>query len=397
MKDTQKRTRSAEAADQPAKKQKHLDASSKPTNTNAKSADAKKYKKIVKGPQQESHSSAAVRKRIRDTERLLKRPNLAADVRVELERRLQSLKFEVSENTQEQKEKTLYEKYKYLRFVEQKKVSRKLRQAEKLVADSTEPDEALLRQLHYYKVLMNYIQHYPRDMKYIALFPKNEPDESTDPSELDAETAGFDVEADTNKERRAIKMKISELVTDGLIHDGLVLRQADVFGSSAKAPGTGPDEGQLPAKTKTKKAAVPPPVLKSKPATSPAPVDNATDSKKSRKTKKASKSASTDKAEQVTATPVEENESDQPALEDTDDFFLGGDGGDGGEGDAPLVIPDVEDHEILGLRENEDHRYGKQSSLLDRKKKKHGPDGQDWQSDRTRGRTSGRGGKKQRR
>ncbi|KAI9015514.1 hypothetical protein DFJ74DRAFT_680402 [Hyaloraphidium curvatum] len=90
-------------------------------------------------------STTDVKKRIRDTERLLSRPNLPADVQQDLERRLRALQATLPTVTEQvydkETSKKNYEKYKYVRFVERQKVTRKLKQVEKRLRKAEEDGE----------------------------------------------------------------------------------------------------------------------------------------------------------------------------------------------------------------------------------------------------------------
>lgn len=86
--------------------------------------------------------SGNTRKAIRDTQRLLKRENLPADVRQEKERKLKALLLladedhrcvegapsSIQKRTQPPTKTTLQERYKLVKFLEKKKVIRKIKQ-----------------------------------------------------------------------------------------------------------------------------------------------------------------------------------------------------------------------------------------------------------------------------
>lgn len=96
-----------------------------------------------------------IKKRIRDTERLLKKPGLAATKQVEAERALASFRAELDAAAHRKVEAKLSKKYHMVKFVERKKALRALKK-----------DNAGDVQLsHWY-----YITRYPRDKKYRALY-----------------------------------------------------------------------------------------------------------------------------------------------------------------------------------------------------------------------------------
>lgn len=153
-------------------------------------------------------STTDIKKRIRDTERLLsRRDNLNADVQIDLERRLKALKAQLmpAEEMVDDREtmKRNYEKYKYVRFVggllaqrvlalffffccysftsssnfivfsssllERQKVTRKLKQITRQL--SLQPDSSDLQsQKLDLESRLEYTIHYPLLFKYVSLF-----------------------------------------------------------------------------------------------------------------------------------------------------------------------------------------------------------------------------------
>ncbi|KAH8110443.1 hypothetical protein DFH11DRAFT_1621532 [Phellopilus nigrolimitatus] len=71
---------------------------------------------------------------LRQTRRLLEKDTLAADVRVETERRLRALEADLETAVRNRKERTLATKYHKVKFFERKKVSRKIKQVKKELA-----------------------------------------------------------------------------------------------------------------------------------------------------------------------------------------------------------------------------------------------------------------------
>ncbi|KAJ6534028.1 hypothetical protein DFH09DRAFT_1043627 [Mycena vulgaris] len=123
-------------------------------------------------PAQESGAAPGVQKlksSLRQTRRLLAKDNLAADVRVETERRLKALEADLEVAEQGKKERTLAVRYHKVKFFERQKVVRKLNQTKKKIATTDTPE--LQATLHELRVDLNYIMHYPKTRKYISLFP----------------------------------------------------------------------------------------------------------------------------------------------------------------------------------------------------------------------------------
>ncbi|CAK5281930.1 unnamed protein product [Mycena citricolor] len=106
---------------------------------------------------------------LRQTRRLLAKGNLAANIRVETERRLKALEADLITAEQGKKERTMAVRYHGPKFFERQKVLRKLIQAKKSLA---EEDTSELRvSVADLRVDLNYTLHYPKTKKYISLFP----------------------------------------------------------------------------------------------------------------------------------------------------------------------------------------------------------------------------------
>ncbi|KAJ3107829.1 18S rRNA maturation protein [Phlyctochytrium planicorne] len=181
------------------------------------------FKTIPKGPKAEG-GLAALKKKIRDAQRSLNRPNLAADVKIDLQRRLKALNIELEKKQSGDLELKLYEKYKYVRHVEKTKVLRKIKRAEK-------EDDA--EELEKQKIDLAYIEHFPKDMKYLSLFPKeNQSDKQEDSKEPSKRTAGA-LESDLLKQK--IRERIHAAMESGEIEKpGFALREADIVAGKSK-------------------------------------------------------------------------------------------------------------------------------------------------------------------
>ncbi|KAF9647727.1 hypothetical protein BDM02DRAFT_3097669 [Thelephora ganbajun] len=123
---------------------------------------------------------------LRQTRRLLAKDNLAADARVETERRLKSLQKDLEKTEIANKERVLAVRYHKVKFFDRQKLLRKINQVKK----QTPVDED---QLFALRVDLNYVLHYPKLRKYVALFP------STTDGESRRENAGK-TEADAARE-----------------------------------------------------------------------------------------------------------------------------------------------------------------------------------------------------
>ncbi|KAJ7645936.1 hypothetical protein DFH06DRAFT_1210751 [Mycena polygramma] len=123
-------------------------------------------------PAQESKGTPGVQKlksSLRQTRRLLAKDNLAADVRVETERRLKALEADLEVAELGKKERANAVRYHKVKFFERQKVVRKLTQTKRQLDASDTPQ--LRSALQELRVDLNYILHYPKTKKYISLFP----------------------------------------------------------------------------------------------------------------------------------------------------------------------------------------------------------------------------------
>ncbi|KAJ3077696.1 18S rRNA maturation protein [Quaeritorhiza haematococci] len=178
----------------------------------------KQGKQNKQGKGKNEPGTAVLKKQIRDTERVLRRPNLTAVQQQDAERRLKALKIQLNKIQEEKEVKKLFAKYKYVRFVERKKVTRRINQlkskldvicsssSSSTTANTKKPkrpnldsitkaygttDLSLLKttissQLAEQEWNLLYVDHFPVDMKYVSLFPvghKDEDDEEDDESE----------------------------------------------------------------------------------------------------------------------------------------------------------------------------------------------------------------------
>ncbi|KAG6809391.1 hypothetical protein H0H92_000446 [Tricholoma furcatifolium] len=143
------------------------------SSTNAEGSTKQKPRR--NHPQKEPTGVPGVQKiksALRQAKRLLAKEKLAADVRVETERRIKALEADLEEAQTSKKERDMAVRYHKVKFFERQKVTRKLNQTKKRLesADaSTKPHlEEALREL---RIDLNYILHYPKAKKYISLFP----------------------------------------------------------------------------------------------------------------------------------------------------------------------------------------------------------------------------------
>ncbi|KAJ1724408.1 18S rRNA maturation protein [Coemansia erecta] len=138
-------------------------------------ADGSEFKKKKKKPETNNYaekrlprSLSKCKQEIRSINRLLNsRKLLPSTKRTELERRVKALTVLQQQLTNTEVDKANATRYHGVKFVERKKVLRKLENIEK---SETDADEALKAEL---LIDLNYTTYYPDEVKYISLFPAN--------------------------------------------------------------------------------------------------------------------------------------------------------------------------------------------------------------------------------
>ena len=119
--------------------------------------------------QKQKKAEGSISKRIRDTERILKRENLSADMKSEQERKLKALKVLRQEERKSQIERKYSEKYRMLKFFERQKCIKRIKSLSKQLLTCS--DRKIQDELEEYKRKLNYVYHFPRNKKYVSLFP----------------------------------------------------------------------------------------------------------------------------------------------------------------------------------------------------------------------------------
>ncbi|KAF9777924.1 hypothetical protein BJ322DRAFT_1015238 [Thelephora terrestris] len=154
-----------------------------PSRTDASSSKRpSKHKKNGNAASLASEKTAGVSKlkaQLRQTRRLLAKDNIGADVRVETERRLRSLQKDLENAEIANKERALAVRYHKVKFFERQKLLRRINQVKK----QTPIDGNRLFAL---RVDLNYVVHYPKLRKYVALFPAMDGEPTEGETEADA-------------------------------------------------------------------------------------------------------------------------------------------------------------------------------------------------------------------
>ncbi len=145
--------------------------------------------------------ASKIKASIRQTKRLLAKPNLAPGTKIEAERRLKSLESDLELASRKQVEKSRASRYHRVKFVERQKLVRRIARCKRTLAklesgeeaegdsdsDSDGEDQArvkdatskmskdeLEQMLGELRELLQYVVQYPADLRYVALFPNAE-------------------------------------------------------------------------------------------------------------------------------------------------------------------------------------------------------------------------------
>lgn len=154
--------------------------------------------------------SGKLKKKIRDVQRTLRKPGLAANKRLEAERALKGLEQELAGVQNAAKARENGQKYHMVRFFERKKAVRRLRRAVKdIIADSPETETGL-EEMRKREVDLYYTVMFPMDQKYLALYP--------------SEKEG---DIDEVREKNEVWVSIREKVLKGELASGLNSKKTD--------------------------------------------------------------------------------------------------------------------------------------------------------------------------
>ncbi|KAL6305118.1 hypothetical protein BKA93DRAFT_731783 [Sparassis latifolia] len=160
----------------------HTPSSSTPTagpsNPKAKHGSKPRHKEAHPADNDAIPGVQKIKAALRQTRRLLSKDKLAADVRVATERRQRALEADLKQAGHARKERTLATRYHKIKFFERQKVTRKIQQVKRQLANADGKTKlakserrTLEERLRELRVDLNYILHYPKMKKYISLFP----------------------------------------------------------------------------------------------------------------------------------------------------------------------------------------------------------------------------------
>ncbi|KAH3673049.1 hypothetical protein WICPIJ_009935 [Wickerhamomyces pijperi] len=126
-----------------------------------------------------------LRKRIRDIERQLekKKDVLPSNIKLEKQRELSTLRVELQNLQNFNKAKDLAKKYQMVRFFEKKKALRSYNQIKKEYTEMENSENVdkkelkkLRKKLTHHEIDLAYVVNFPKDKKYIALYPREDAD-----------------------------------------------------------------------------------------------------------------------------------------------------------------------------------------------------------------------------
>ena len=113
-----------------------------------------------------------LRKQLRALDRLLMRSSLPEGVRQTKERERAELQARVSQHSRQQRERHFSKKYHGVRFIERRKIERRISSIQRELANAEDSTTSSLRaELLEAERDLLYVRHFPRSKKYLALFP----------------------------------------------------------------------------------------------------------------------------------------------------------------------------------------------------------------------------------
>mmetsp|Transcript_1457 Transcript_1457/g.1993 ORF Transcript_1457/g.1993 Transcript_1457/m.1993 type:complete len:203 (-) Transcript_1457:171-779(-) len=145
------------------------------------SKDNKRSNKLAKSNGTKPKKKQSRKNQIRNLKRLLHKKAFPEDKKIEIERKIQNLESQITENKAQDRIQKMQDKYKKVKFFEKVKVTRKLAQIEKKIkkCEDTSKSEELERQKSQLEDDLKYIEFYPADQKYIGLFANENDDSKT--------------------------------------------------------------------------------------------------------------------------------------------------------------------------------------------------------------------------
>ncbi|KAH7910039.1 hypothetical protein BJ138DRAFT_1180586 [Hygrophoropsis aurantiaca] len=208
----------------------------------------KKHRPYPKHPHQtEEDAVLGVQKlkaSLRQTRRLLAKESLAANVRVETERRQKALEEDLARAEEAKRERTFATRYHKVKFFERQKVGRKIKQAKRDLPNTEGKEKKKLEwRLTELRIDLNYILHFPKSKKYISLFPPEVRNADGNPTPSPSEN-----KPDDNDDERA---KIRGWIREQMINGDLSAEpEIELSNSENKEKSKAPSK-VLPSKSKS--------------------------------------------------------------------------------------------------------------------------------------------------
>mmetsp|Transcript_8552 Transcript_8552/g.35653 ORF Transcript_8552/g.35653 Transcript_8552/m.35653 type:complete len:246 (-) Transcript_8552:27-764(-) len=149
----------------------------------------------AQGQEERKKKNRPIKAQVRSLQRLLQKEGLPEEVRAAKSEQLQELLKQQQAREKElkriEREKRLQKKYRRLKFVERQKLTRKMGQCQKkimkrkvkLAAKGKETDKKLERLEAAMEELQSdllYIKHFPKNKKYVALFPEQDSEKAAE-------------------------------------------------------------------------------------------------------------------------------------------------------------------------------------------------------------------------
>ena len=130
----------------------------------------------------QSSAGGSAKKRLRAIERLLNKGGLPVDVRAAKEAERAALQGDARKQQRITREKVFSKKYHGVKFVERRKVERRIGQLQRQIAEQQQNaggsgSATLETELREAEHDLLYVQHYPRSKKYLSLFPSSDADD----------------------------------------------------------------------------------------------------------------------------------------------------------------------------------------------------------------------------
>jgi len=173
---------------------------------------------VERGQIGESQSLNRLKSALRQTRRFLAKEDIPPRLRIENERRLEALNQQLNELERNTHERRNAVRYHMVKFVERKKILRKINQVKTQLVDVTTSDrKSLEKQLLQLRCDLHYILNFPNDRKYVSLLVDGEyvPHKVKSVTQ-EASTSANTADTERSNIRKIMKkaMKIGELTAE---------------------------------------------------------------------------------------------------------------------------------------------------------------------------------------